>query len=325
MRVGRVSTQGFRHEALLYAGDGEFLLGTIPFIRQGLERGEPVLVVERPEKVAMLRRELGEDANLVQFADMDEVGANPARIVPAWQQFVDEHRDATSLRGIGEPIWAARPPDELVECQRHESLLNTAFEGGRQWRLLCPYDTEALAPSVIDEARRSHAYVIERHVQVPSPHYRGLAKSAEVFGAQLSPAPDGALGMSFGANDLQRVRRTVSRFAASAGLDVRRASDLVCAANEVATNSIRHGGGSGNLLIWSDGGKVLCEVRDRGHYAKPLGDRERPSGTGSPSGLWLANQMCDLVQIRTYPTGTVVRLSVRGRQPNAQNGRSHSN
>ena len=29
---------------------------------------------------------------------------------------------------------------------------------------------------------------------------------------------------------------------------------------------------------------------------------------GSPRGLWLANQLCDLVQIRTLPAGTVVRL-----------------
>ena len=28
-------------------------------------------------------------------------------------------------------------------------------------------------------------------------------------------------------------------------------------------------------------------------------------------GLWLANQVCDLVQVRSFPTGTVVRLHLR--------------
>ena len=33
------------------------------------------------------------------------------------------------MRGIGEPIWADRRPDELDECQLHESLINLAFAG----------------------------------------------------------------------------------------------------------------------------------------------------------------------------------------------------
>jgi hypothetical protein len=32
-----------------------------------------------------------------------------------------------SAARIGEPIWAECTPDELVECQRHETLLNLAF------------------------------------------------------------------------------------------------------------------------------------------------------------------------------------------------------
>ena len=49
----------FRHEALLYAGWAEFVAGTVPFIRDGLEAGEPVLVVESAEKIEMLHVALG--------------------------------------------------------------------------------------------------------------------------------------------------------------------------------------------------------------------------------------------------------------------------
>ena len=80
-------------------------------------------------------------------------GANPACIIPAWREFVDEHAAASrALRGIGEPIWPDRTSAELVECQRHESLLNLAFAGTRSFHLLCPYDTEALDAAVIEEA-----------------------------------------------------------------------------------------------------------------------------------------------------------------------------
>ena len=308
--------QAFRHEALLYSGEAEFLLGTLPFIRQGLERREPVLVVEPAEKIAMLRHELGEDASLVMFADMSEVGQNPARIIPAWRDFVDGHADpATALRGIGEPISATRSADELVECQRHESLLNTAFAGGRAWRLLCPYDTGALSDEVIDEARRSHEYVVERHVALPSPHFRGAAAERSTLAAPLEPAPHDATSLSFGREDLRDVRWLIARLAARAGLDEERSAGFVAAANEVATNSIVHGGGAGMLLAWGDAHSVVCEVRDRGHMTDALADRRRPSGTHSACGLWLANQMCDLVQIRSYPTGTLVRLVMRRRRP----------
>ncbi len=45
--------------------------------------------------------------------------------------------------------------------------------------------------------------------------------------------------------------------------------------------------------------------------AEPAEGRRRPANATSPAGLWLANQLCDLVQIRTHPTGTAVRLVMR--------------
>ena len=74
------------------------------------------------------------------FAEMDDVGTNPARIIPAWTDFVAGH-EGQAVHGIGEPIWAERSPAEVVECQRHESLLNLAFGDEVDFRLLCPYDS----------------------------------------------------------------------------------------------------------------------------------------------------------------------------------------
>ena len=51
------------------------------------------------------------------------------------------------LRGIGEPIWAARTPAEMAECHRHEGLLNVAFADSPGFWLLCPYDTTTLDPA----------------------------------------------------------------------------------------------------------------------------------------------------------------------------------
>jgi anti-sigma regulatory factor (Ser/Thr protein kinase) len=303
-------TSEFRHEALLYAGLAEFVAGTVPFIRAGLEAGEPVLVVESSEKIEMLRVALGGEAGEVLFADMAQVGANPARIIPAWHEFVT--RNAASgrrLRGIGEPIWRGRSSDELVECQRHESLLNVAFGRGEPWWLLCPYDVENLDPAVIDEARRSHEFVTDGGSDRRSDVFRGLEASGAPFDVPLPEPVAIASHLAFGAADLDTLRAVVSRQALTTRLKASRAAELVIAVNEIATNSVRHGGGRGTLRIWHEPSAIVCEIRDSGRFDKPLADRERPSNDlAAPRGLWLANHLCDLVQIRTRPDGTVVRL-----------------
>ena len=64
--------------------------------------------------------------------------------------------------------------------------------------------------------------------------------------------------------------------------------------------------------MWSEHDGLLCEISDTGRILDPLAGRRRPSGTEEQGyGLWLVNQVCDLVQIRTFPTGSIVRLHVR--------------
>jgi anti-sigma regulatory factor (Ser/Thr protein kinase) len=311
--MNKPAETGFRHEAFLYSGWAEFVAGTVPFIKGGIEAGEPVLVVESPEKIELLQVALGRDADKVLFADMARVGANPALIIPAWRDFVEHHAtDNKRLRGIGEPIWNGRTADQLVECQRHESLLNVAFWQGQPWTLLCPYDVEHLAPAVIDEARRSHEFVSGVGASSPSPDFRGVEACGACFDVPFPAPPAGSRKFSFDADNLLGLRGQVTRFATATGLSAARATELVTAVNEVATNSIVHGGGKGTLRMWGDGSNIVCEVRDSGHYDVPLGDRAKPGpGLRESRGLWLANHLCDLVQIRTFADGTVVRLHTK--------------
>jgi anti-sigma regulatory factor (Ser/Thr protein kinase) len=304
------TTETFRHEALLYAGEVDFLTGTLPFIREGVAAGEPVLVVVSAARIGLLRSALGGDADRVAFADMADVGANPARIIPAWRDFVDAlDGGGRSARGIGEPIWAERSPAQMVECQRHETLLNLAFAGAPAWWLLCPYDTSALGGQVLEEARRSHPFVSQRGVAMASGDYRGLDGAAGPFAAPLPDPPGRPPELRFGPGSLGRLRALVARYGAVAGLGEARTADLVLAVDEVATNSLRHGGGRGTLRIWREDGAVVCEVRDAGRIEDPMAGRERPAPDGDGGrGLWMVNQLCDLVQLRTFPTGAVVRL-----------------
>ena len=306
------TAQGFRHEALMYAGREELLQGTLPFIREGLANDEPTLVVLGSEKINALQDALGADADRVRFADMGEVGANPARIIPAWQEFVDEHAGAgRRLRGIGEPVYPERSSAELVECQRHESLLNLAFAQTPAFHLLCPYDTQALAASVVEEARCSHPYIAADGTRSESGSCRDHEAIAAPFDDPLYEPPADAHKLLFEAGGLSHVRTFVFECASVAGLSIPRAHDVVLAVNEVATNSILHAGGHGALRMWRENGTLISEVRDGGRIEDPLIGRRRPGALAGGHGMWMVNQLCELVQVRSFATGNVVRLHTR--------------
>jgi anti-sigma regulatory factor (Ser/Thr protein kinase) len=302
----------FRHEALFYAGKDEFLARTVPFIMDGVERSEPVLVVVDAGKIAALRHELNGAASEVQFADMAEVGRNPARIIPAWQEFVTNHGGGTRrLRGIGEPISAERSDAALAECHRHESLLNLAFAGCGDWYLLCPYDTTTLPHDVLEEAHRTHPFLFEEGKHRSSPVARGLDAIAAPFEDPLPEPPPGTPEFVFDVSGLAAVRVLTRDMGARGGLSPDRISDLALAVDEVATNSIRHGGGTGVMRIWIDDHAVVCDVRDAGRLDDPLVGRRCPSPDQiGGHGMWLVNQLCELVQIRSSMAGTIVRLHI---------------
>jgi anti-sigma regulatory factor (Ser/Thr protein kinase) len=213
--------------------------------------------------------------------------------------------------GIGEPVWPGRDADELVECRRHEALLNVAFGGVSDWRLLCPYDTAALDPHVLTDARRNHPHLRRGAECGPSLDYLDPTAMLAEDGGLPAPASPPAF-LPFNRADLSLVRTFTGEEARRAGLDRTRQADLVLAVNELAANTMRHGGGSGQLRIWREDAELLCEVADGGRITDPLAGRERASvGLGSGRGLWLVNHLCDLVQVRSTEAGNVVRLRMR--------------
>jgi anti-sigma regulatory factor (Ser/Thr protein kinase) len=289
--------EAFRHEAFFYSGPAEFRQGLGTFIREGLDNNEPVLAVLSAEKIAQLRDDLGSDAD-------------PARIIPAWRKFVDDNNGAGGrIRGIGEPISAERDPACLVECQHHESLLNLAFADTPGFYLLCPYDIAALGPRVLLEARRSHPFVAVNGEERANPDFRDSHDGTPLLAEALPAPPVQPRWRVFGLRGLSTLREFVATEASRAGLERRRVDDLVTAANEIASNCVLHGGGGGNARIWTDGGALVCEFNDKGTIDQPLVGREAPGpGQTSGYGVWMANQLVDLVQVRSAVDGTTVRL-----------------
>jgi anti-sigma regulatory factor (Ser/Thr protein kinase) len=303
-----MTESGFCHQVLFYDGADEFLAGTVPVVRAALEAEEPVLAAVSAAKVELLKGELGGDAVDVGFTTMEDLGRNPARIIPIWRDFVDQNRWLDRpVRGLGEPVWPGRSEAEIDECQRHESLLNFAFAGAPAWSLLCPYDSGALADDVLETARDSHPCVAHDGL---SQENGGLdASPPNPFAGELPPRPADSQVLQFDRGMLHELRAIVAAEAQGAGLSSARRDDLVTAVNELAANSILHGGGTGTLSLWREPGALLVEAEDFGRIESPLVGRQRPTlAQVGGRGLWLANQLCDLVQIRSGAGGTAIRV-----------------
>jgi anti-sigma regulatory factor (Ser/Thr protein kinase) len=125
----------------------------------------------------------------------------------------------------------------------------------------------------------------------------------------LPVPPVDRVEVEFELDGLAGIRDLVADRAKLCGLDATRAEDLVLAVHELAANSVRHGGGRGTFRLWRDGDALVCEVSDRGWITDPMAGRRRPN-TDQPGGrgLWLVNQLCDVVELRSSPAGTVVRV-----------------
>ena len=290
---------------MLYERPHEYVEGVLGFLREGGDA--PAMVAVPGPHADQLRPHINGHSDRTQFVDMQQLGRNPRRIIPAIRDFVRSHPDRR-VDFIGEPMWPGRTPAEVAEATQHEALLNLAF-GETPMRILCPYDVGRLDPSVLDSALRTHPVVIEHGERHDSPRYTDPATLCDPGRWPLGPPPSHTAALTFEAEHLGQVRRVVRHRAAEAGLAHVRVHDLLLAINEAATNTLLHGPGRGTLRVWQEPGSLVCEISDRGYIDDPLIDRSFPADDAEGGfGFLLVNQLCDLVQLRSDAAGTTLRM-----------------
>jgi anti-sigma regulatory factor (Ser/Thr protein kinase) len=306
---------GLRHIGFFYRTQDDYARTVGGFLRDGLSRREPAFAAVPRAKVCLIRDALGADARHVEFADMTEMGRNPAWIIPQVLAFAGRH-PGWRVRYVGEPIWAARTGAELREATRHEALINLAFATADA-DLLCPYDFARLDPAVLADARRTHPLLLSAGRHEESPGYAVPFLIPSSCSLPLPVPPPDAMSHTYRTN-LSEVRALVFKHAIEAGLTAARAHDLVLAVSEVAANTLRHTKSDGILNVWHDQDEVVAEVHDDGTITDPLAGRRLPDpGASGGHGLWLVHQVCDLVELRSDSAGTTVRMHMAIRPPTA--------
>jgi transcriptional regulator with XRE-family HTH domain len=162
-----------KHRLLVYGSDDEFLAAVAPFLREGVERSEALLVVTSPARIELVRHDLGDDAGHVEFADAADWYQSPLEALQRYHSFLDGRLEAGSrwVRIIGEPVWAGRSAAQIRQWTRYESIINVSFATSPA-TFVCPYDTESVPAKVVLDARCTHPECMHAGGSAANPSYR---------------------------------------------------------------------------------------------------------------------------------------------------------
>ncbi|HEY2833744.1 MAG TPA: anti-sigma factor RsbA family regulatory protein [Sporichthyaceae bacterium] len=298
------------HAVFFHDDPVQYLEGVGRWVAEGLAAGEPVLITADAADNEAIRGALGPAAYAVQFADAAVVGANPARTIAAVRAFVAAG-GGRRVRALAALMWPGRTPAQRGEVIAHEAVANLAF-ADCPVSFLCPYDTSVLPAEVLAEARRVHPHMWTAHGHADCPQYD---IDELLIGGHPPPQRDPLaepLAVIVDLAGSARLRTRVGEIAEDAGLSARRRDEFVVAVNEVVSNALVHSPHPAVVRRGRDRdeGSLVVEVATAGCITDPLVGRELPRDAGGGRGLWIVNQLCDLVETRSGPWGTLTRLHV---------------
>jgi anti-sigma regulatory factor (Ser/Thr protein kinase) len=302
----------FEHDALLYDGVDGFVENMLPFVRAGLERGDAILAVTSPRNISALRDALGADAERVDYRDSAPWYASPGKAFRGYADYVATQPEGRRLRAIGEPVWPVGRPEAVSEWARYESVLNVAFADAPAW-IVCPYDAAALPDEILTHALETHPTTHAQGRRVPHDGYVATETFWSSLDERLPFAEQPRTRELRVTSELAALRAAVESEARRAGVASARLPELLLAVHELAINALTHGGGDAVLRTWAEEHDFVCELADDGPglerryagYVTPTADDLRGRG------LWLVRQITDIVEVRSGPHGTRIRVRVR--------------
>ncbi|MEV5137641.1 sensor histidine kinase [Streptomyces syringium] len=306
---------GFVHHACLYGSDEQFLATALPFVRDGLAAGEPVLAATTPANIELLRDALGERAHALDTAETAYFGRRPVERVFAFLRYHDRRaRPGRRMRMLAEPVWGGRSARQIAEWKRMESGLNVLLAELPVW-MICPYDTRAVSADVAAAACVTHPVRMDGVKAHPCADFTDPMAYAAAIGPPPETAPGTAARMGPTA-DASAVRLFARERAAAAGLTGERLALAEFAVAEAAGYLLAADGARVALRIWEEPGALACELlREDPHgasvpvFAGFLPPDEAPD---PEDGLWLARTLSETLEVRAEGPRTRLALRLAG-------------
>ncbi|WP_254762132.1 sensor histidine kinase [Natrinema marinum] len=162
------------HIALFYDSPDERIAATVPFVRQGIERGERVMYVIDEQSEADVLTALRDggvdvdaatDSGALTFHSVEETYLRNGAFDPdEMLEFYAETIEATAgayegLRITAETNWLLDDGTSIEDFMAYESRVNDLFEG-EDCIALCQYDRPAMPPGILADIVRTHPHLV---------------------------------------------------------------------------------------------------------------------------------------------------------------------
>lgn len=301
---------GLAHQAFLYDGAEQFAEAMAPLVRDGVARGDKVLVAAKRESTEALRARLGDDAAGVELHDTFEWHPRPVHRLMAVQQTLARLRPGARLLALGEPVWSGSEAMRR-EWARYESTINVALADA-PLRFICLYDRSELPDSILDHGLGTHPELVDGAAACACAAFEPPERFVRGLDAGGGVAPDrDHYDIAFN-GDHHAFRGLLAGLALECGMSADRAEELVLAANEVVTNAVLHGEPPISARCWVADNDFVCEISDAGAgVADPFAGWTLPGpGAEGGWGLALARRICDALEVTGKDRAARVRLYV---------------
>lgn len=320
MRSGAAAHhRGFFHETALYGSDDELLDIVVPFLCDGVQAGEPVIVTFDEHNAALTRSALADAAGITFLPGVDQ-HSRPATTIRAYRELYAGLMagGASQIRVVGDVPHPGVGMD-WHGWARYEAVVNHAFDDFPIWGM-CPYDTRITPDDVLDDVMRTHPHIAtSAGAHEANPRFEA---PLDFLAGLLAPDPTWRLPDTVLVDPTVRAARLAAKDAAvRASLSEHQRDTLALAVSELVANALSHGAPPVTVETWIGERHIDVAVTDGGDGPSDpfVGLLRPPPDAEGGFGLWIVHQVCDGVTLAMRDGRFVARASigvrVRGARP----------
>jgi anti-sigma regulatory factor (Ser/Thr protein kinase) len=307
-----VGAGGFSHAAMVYDRDQQLLDAAVPFLREGVARGDTTVLSVGSREQPLILDALGDRRGVTVIPPWPPGAA--FRTLRQNHQLVsgEADRDDGQVRIFG----AVPSTDEAVPWGgwvRYETAINHVYSG-MAVAMLCPYDRRVAPAWVLDDVEHTHPFLADGDGVVSNPSFvEPTAFLDDLARRDLDPLESEAPALELIDQLPGPSRRSVAALAEDTELDRATVDALILAVGEVATNAVVHGEPPVVLRAWALPDRVVVAVLDHGTgptdpFVGMLPLDNAPTGG---LGLHVVYQTCSLVTMSRTNSGFTVHLTMR--------------
>jgi len=300
---------GYRHEALTYGSEDELLATAVPFLRDGVAAGEPVLLrLEAPLRDAILDA-LGDDAGGVTVVPH----AVPLTPLATLRTMHERLERLTAAAGARARLLGDVPHEPWPAWARYEAASNVLFDPLPVWAV-CPYDVRETPAAVLADVERTHPALATTDLGgLRSPHFQDPLTFLEDHARRPERLPAAPPDTELVDPSPRWAGEIVAILAEDTLLEAPERDGLRLGTAAVVANAHEHGRPPVLVRVWTEPEQVTVTVADAGLGTDDLLRGVLPDGPSAEDchSLFQVREAVDDVWLFWGPDGFTVRLAQR--------------